>query len=161
MQRALVSPKSYKCVSMIPRSCRKNKIILRKRTNILRLLLKVLRSDAIINALFDKRWIAKVTSSLHDLLPVSQQSCKTKFRESSVTPESRKLILQTLLKPEFTLTKDLNIASGYVSMNIDRTPTVKMGMPNGGRSCFAKFAKVTSTSGFGYIPNGGSWFFTS
>ena len=40
---------------MIPRSCRKNKIILRKRTNILRLLLKVLRSDAIINALFDKR----------------------------------------------------------------------------------------------------------
>lgn len=108
-----------------------------------------------------KRWIAKVTSSLHDLLPVSQQSCKTKFRESSVTPESRKLILQTLLKPEFTLTKDLNIASGYVSMNIDRTPTVKMGMPNGGRSCFAKFAKVTSTSGFGYIPNGGSCFFTS
>ncbi len=48
MQRALVSPKSYKCASMIPRFCRKNKIILRKRTNILRLLLKVLRSDAII-----------------------------------------------------------------------------------------------------------------
>ena len=72
--------------------------------------------------------------------------------------KSRKLILQTFLKPEFTLTKDLNIASGYVSMNIDRTPTVKMGMPNGGRSCFAKFAKVTSTPGNGYIPNGGSWF---
>lgn len=57
------------------------------------------------------------------------------------------------------LTKDLNIASGYVSMNIDRTPTVKMGMPNGGRSSFAKFAKVTSTSGFGDIPNGGSCFY--
>lgn len=72
--------------------------------------------------------------------------------------KSRKLILQTLLKPEFTLTKDLNIASGYVSMNINRTPSVKMGMPSGGRSVFAKFAKVTSTSGFGYIPNGGSCF---
>lgn len=32
-------------------------------------------------------WIAKVTSSLHDLLPVSQQSCKTKFLESSATIE--------------------------------------------------------------------------
>ena len=33
-----------------------------------------------------------------------------------------------------------------------------MGIPSGGRSCFAKFAKVTSTSGFGYIPNGSSCF---
>ena len=72
-------------------------------------------------------WIAKVTSSLHDLLPVSQQSCKTKFRESSVTPESRKLILQTLLKPEFNLTKKLNIVSGYVSIETDRTPSPKNG----------------------------------
>ena len=72
--------------------------------------------------------------------------------------KGRKLILQTLLKPEFTLTKDLHIASGYVSMNINRTPIVKMGMPSGGRSCFAKIAKVTSTPGNGYIPNGGSLF---
>ncbi len=27
-------------------------------------------------------WIAKVTSSLHDLLPVTEKSCKTKFRIS-------------------------------------------------------------------------------
>ena len=33
-----------------------------------------------------------------------------------------------------------------------------MGMPSGGRSDFAKFAKVTSTPGYGYIPNGGSVF---
>ena len=31
-------------------------------------------------------------------------------------------------------------------------------MPSGGRSSFAKFAKVTSTPDFGYIPNGGSCF---
>ena len=37
-------------------------------------------------------------------------------------------------------------------------PRLKMGMPSGGRSCFAKFAKVTSTPGNGYIPNGGSLF---
>ena len=41
-------------------------------------------------------------------------------------------------------------------MSINRTSNVKMGMPNGGRSVFAKFAKVTSTSGNGYSPNGGS-----
>lgn len=35
-------------------------------------------------------------------------------------------------------------------MNINRTPTVKTGMPSGGRSFFAKFAKVTSTPGNGY-----------
>ena len=28
------------------------------------------------------RWIAKVTSGLHDLLPVTEKSCKTKFRIS-------------------------------------------------------------------------------
>ena len=28
------------------------------------------------------RWIAKVTSSLHDLLLVTEKSCKTKFRIS-------------------------------------------------------------------------------
>ena len=33
-----------------------------------------------------------------------------------------------------------------------------MGMPSGGRSGFAKFAKETSTPGYGYIPNGGSLF---
>ena len=33
-----------------------------------------------------------------------------------------------------------------------------MGMPSGGRSGFAKFAKVTSTPECGYIPNGGSLF---
>ena len=47
----------------------------------------------------------------------------------------------------------MNIASGYVSMNINQTPTPKMGKPNGGRSVFAK---ITSTSGNGYIPNDGS-----
>ena len=31
-----------------------------------------------------------------------------------------------------------------------------MGMPNGGRSVFAKFAKVTSTPAYGYIPNSSS-----
>ena len=31
-------------------------------------------------------WIAKVTSSLHDLLPVLQSSCKTKFRETKGIP---------------------------------------------------------------------------
>ena len=41
-------------------------------------------------------------------------------------------------------------------MNINQTPTPKMGKPNGGRSDFAKFAKITSTSGNGYIPNDGS-----
>lgn len=41
-------------------------------------------------------------------------------------------------------------------MNINQTPTPKMGKPNGGRSVFAKFAKITSTSGNGYIPNDGS-----
>ena len=51
---------------------------------------------------------------------------------------------------------ELYIVSGYVSMNINRTSNVKMGTPNGGRSGFAKFAKVTSTPGFGYISNGGS-----
>lgn len=30
----------------------------------------------------DTGWIAKVTSSLHDLLPVTEKSCKTKFRIS-------------------------------------------------------------------------------
>ena len=65
---------------------------------------------------YSQRWIAKVTSSLHDLLPDFKKLCKTKFRESSVTPESRKLISQTLLKPEFNLTKKLNIVSGYVSI---------------------------------------------
>ena len=40
-----------------------------------------------MNQLGTRRWIAKVTSSLHDLLPVSQQSCKTKFLESSATIE--------------------------------------------------------------------------
>lgn len=34
-----------------------------------------------------KWWIAKVTSSLHDLLPVSQKPCKTNFRENSATIE--------------------------------------------------------------------------
>jgi hypothetical protein len=34
-------------------------------------------------------------------------------------------------------------------------------MPSGGRSGFAKIAKVTSTPEVGYIPNGGSLFFTS
>nr|WP_325196967.1 hypothetical protein [uncultured Oscillibacter sp.] len=34
-------------------------------------------------------------------------------------------------------------------MNINRAPTVKTGMPSGGRSVFAKFAKVTSTPGNG------------
>ena len=33
-----------------------------------------------------------------------------------------------------------------------------MGMPSGGQSSFAKFAKVTSTPECGYIPNGGSLF---
>ena len=33
-----------------------------------------------------------------------------------------------------------------------------MGMPSGGRSDFAKFAKVTSTPECGYIPNGGRLF---
>ena len=33
-----------------------------------------------------------------------------------------------------------------------------MGMPSGGRSVFAKFAKITSTPECGYIPNGGSLF---
>ena len=33
-----------------------------------------------------------------------------------------------------------------------------MGMPSGGQSSFAKFAKVTSTPRNGYIPNGGSLF---
>lgn len=33
-----------------------------------------------------------------------------------------------------------------------------MGMPIGGRSHFAKFAKLTSTPGDGYIPNGGSFY---
>ena len=32
--------------------------------------------------LLDYRWIAKVTSSLHDLLLVTEKSCKTKFRIS-------------------------------------------------------------------------------
>jgi len=39
-----------------------------------------------------------------------------------------------------------------------RTPSAKMGMPSGGRSTFAKFAKVTSTPGCGYFPNSGSLF---
>ena len=54
--------------------------------------------------------------------------------------------------------RELNNASGYVSIESDRTPGIKMGMPNGGRSVFAKFAKATSTPEYGYIPNGGSWF---
>ena len=86
-------------------------------------------------------WIAKVTSSLHDLLPVSQQSCKTKFRESSVTPESRKLILQTLHKPEFTLTKKLNIVSGYVSIETYRTPSPKNGHAKRRSKQFCKICK--------------------
>ena len=53
---------------------------------------------------------------------------------------------------------ELNIASGYVSIDADRTPSVKMGTPNRGRSACAKFAKVTSTPKDGYIPNGGSLF---
>ena len=43
-------------------------------------------------------------------------------------------------------------------MNINQTLCVKIGMPNGGRSSFAKFAKVTSTPEDGYNPNGGSLF---
>ncbi|NLE27961.1 MAG: hypothetical protein GX625_22000 [Clostridiaceae bacterium] len=35
-------------------------------------------------------------------------------------------------------------------MNTNRTPTVKIGMPSGDRSVFAKFAKVTSTPENGY-----------
>ena len=38
-------------------------------------------------------------------------------------------------------------------MNINQTPTPQMGKPNGGQS---DFAKITSTSGNGYIPNDGS-----
>ena len=33
-------------------------------------------------------WIAKVTSSLHDLLPDSQKSCKTKSRKTMDHPEN-------------------------------------------------------------------------
>lgn len=54
--------------------------------------------------------------------------------------------------------RELNNASGYVSIESDRTPGIKMGMPSRGRSVFAKFAKVTSTPEYGYIPNGGSCF---
>ena len=52
--------------------------------------------------------------------------------------------------------RELNITSGYVSIETDRTPGVKMSMPSGGRSVFAKFAKFTSTPEIGFIANGGS-----
>jgi hypothetical protein len=90
---------------------------------------------------YEFRWIANVTSSLHDLLPGFKKPCKTKFRESRVTPESRKLILQTLLKPEFTLTKKLNIVSGYVSIETDRTPSPKNGHAKRRPKQFCKICK--------------------
>lgn len=52
--------------------------------------------------------------------------------------------------------RELNITSGYVSIESDRAPAIKMGMSSGGRSVFAKFAKITSTPEYGYIPNGGN-----
>ena len=52
--------------------------------------------------------------------------------------------------------RKLNITSRYVSIESDRTPEIKMGMPSRGRSVFAKFAKVTSTPAYGYIPNSSS-----
>lgn len=54
--------------------------------------------------------------------------------------------------------RELNHASGYVSIGSNQTPGIKIGMTSGGRSVFAKFAEITSTPECGYIPNGGSWF---
>lgn len=45
-----------------------------------------------------------------------------------------------------------------VSIESDRTPSIKMGMPSKGRNVFTKFAKVISTPEHEYIPNGGSCF---
>lgn len=59
-------------------------------------------------------------------------------------------------KPEFNLTKKLNIVSGYVSIETDRTPSPKNGHAKRRSKCFAKFAKVTSTPAYGYIPNSSS-----
>ena len=42
--------------------------------------------DHLLRKIEKVRWIAKVTSSLHDLLPVFQKSCKTKFRETKALP---------------------------------------------------------------------------
>ena len=54
--------------------------------------------------------------------------------------------------------RELNHASGYVSIGSNQTPGIKIGMTSGGRSVFAKFAEITSTPECGYIPNGGSLF---
>ena len=49
----------------------------------------------------DSGWIAKVTSSLYDLLPVFRKSCKTKFRKTK----------SSLTKPEVNYT---NIAQSGI-----------------------------------------------
>ena len=46
-----------------------------------------------------QRWIAKVTSGLHDLFPSFQKSCKIKFRESNVTLENLEVNFANIAEP--------------------------------------------------------------
>ena len=45
------------------------------------------------------RWIAKVTSSLHDLFPVFTKSCKTKFRKTMDCPLKPKVNFTNIVQP--------------------------------------------------------------
>ena len=54
--------------------------------------------------------------------------------------------------------RELNHANRYVSIGLNQTSCIKIGMTSGGLSVFAQFAEITSTPEGGYIPNGGSWF---